>query len=73
MVALRYLARGQKNSKKPRYLCLGEEASPASPFADEYVARVWERAYEGWGFGSHTADKIGPPTESPGYVGVINL
>ena len=44
---------------------LGEEAGVASAFADEYFAVVCERAYEGWGFGSHTADKI---RELPGFV-----
>ena len=39
--------------------CLGEDASAASAFADEYLAGVCGRAYEGWGLGSHTADKIG--------------
>ena len=39
--------------------CLGEEASPASHFADEYDARVWARKYEGWGLDLLTADKIG--------------
>ena len=32
---------------------LGEEASAASAFADEYLAGVSWPAYEGWGFGSH--------------------